>query len=538
MDRARLPLRLVACGSLVFVVGVLAITWHRLVFPYDVEWMEGGVLMQAERLARGASAYPPPSATYVPFLYPPLYSWVVAALGNVTGGISYALARGVSAFASVLTAALACRVVLRHTARWEFALLTLGLSAALYSFAGSFHDLVRPDALAMALCMTAAVLAERGSTWRLALAGALIAAACFAKQTSFVIGLGVLIAVHLTRDRRALAVVASAALVTGLLAFAWWESATGGLFSFYVVKGHQAHRFYRDNFGFFFYRDALHLAPLLLVVPLVWLWRAKLSPALPWLLLAHLGATVVQRFVATSDLPHMYFRDLWYPHRAWGVVPVALLLVMGLAARGAGASGEAALSPASRYWGSLFVAAMLASATGHATQWAFKNSLLPLATLGVPFVLVAAHELVAAGAPRVSAQVALAFAIQFAMLAENPAHLTPSAGDRAAWDALKARLAKVAGATMVLGHPRLSFELGQGEHLHGMGIADLASMGGVPDLEGRLARHEWAAIVIDVDDGMGVPPVVARYYRRSESLGGPPMKTGTLCRAGELWIPR
>lgn len=454
----------------------------------------------------------------------------------MTGGISYALARGVSAFASALTAALALRVVLRHTARWGF--LTVGLCAALYSFAGSFHDLVRPDALAMALCMTAAVLAERGSTWRLALAGALVAAACFAKQTSFVIGLGVLMAVHLTRDWRALAVVASAALVTGLLAFAWWESATGGLFSFYVVKGHQAHRFYRDNFGFFFYRDALHLAPLLLVVPLVWLWRAKLS-ALPWLLLAHLGATVVQRFVATSDLPHMYFRDSWYPHRAWGVVPVALLLVMGLAARGAGASGEAALSPASRYWGSLFVAAMLASATGHATQWAFKNSLLPLATLGVPFVLVAAHELVAAGAPRVSAQVALAFAIQFAMLAENPAHLTPSAGDCAAWDALKLRLAKVAGALTGSGAPAAVLQLGQGEHLHGMGIADLASMGGVPYFSkgasrvtsGRPSSSTWTTAWASRRSSRATIDEASPWVARL-------MKTGTLCRAGELWIPR
>ena len=227
----------------------------RIAFPYDVEWMEGGVLMQAERILGGESAYPPPSATFVPFFYPPLYPWLLAGLGWISGGVSYALGRGLSLGASLVGAGLGAFAVHRATRRLELVLLTLGLEAALASFSGSFLDLVRPDALAMALVMIGAVLAAAGGPARLVFAGLALAAACFAKQTAFLGGLGVLGGVALTRDRRALAVLGATAALAGLVGFALVERSTGGRFSFYVLSGHQHHVFFRDNLTFYLAED-------------------------------------------------------------------------------------------------------------------------------------------------------------------------------------------------------------------------------------------------------------------------------------------
>src|SRR5262245_43345108 len=78
MASRRLPLVLVALAGVVYVASVVFVSSLRITFPYDVEWMEGSVLMQAERFTRGEAMFPPPSATFVPFFYPPLYPALLA----------------------------------------------------------------------------------------------------------------------------------------------------------------------------------------------------------------------------------------------------------------------------------------------------------------------------------------------------------------------------------------------------------------------------------------------------------------------------
>lgn len=526
-------------ASALFFVAMAWVTFARLRYPYDLEWMEGGVLDQAARFASGADPYPAPSSTFVPFLYPPLYPWLVATLGALGGGVSYGLARGISAFATIVTMGLGARAVFRLTGRPELGLLTIGLMSALYSYAGSFQDLARPDALAMALVMAGAVVAVDATPGRAVSAGLLLAAACFAKQTAFIAAVGVLAGVWLTQGTRRAATIAVTASVAGGVVFTWWQLATQGRFALYVVKGHRAHRFYRDNFGFYFYRDALHIAPLVLLAPLAWLRRTMRASTLPLLLAAHLTATVVQRFVMTRDLPHMYFRDLWYPHPTWAVpvvVIAALFVVLDRSTR-----GVAPKEPPAHlvYWGAVFLGGLFASAFGHSTQWAYKNSLLPLATVAVPFVVLSLHALTDGGrAQRPTLLAAAAVAVQLVALVESPARLAPGPDDAAGWEALRARLARVPGETMVLGHPFFDRARGASPHLHGMGVADMAALGGVPDFDARLARHDWAAIVVDVGDGMGVPPNVARYYRLAERMPTPRMRTGSLAAPSELWVPR
>ena len=67
----------------------------RFPYPYDLEWMEGGVLHGAQRVADGDGLYPPPSVDFIPFLYTPLYPGLLAALGSITD-VSYQLGRAIS----------------------------------------------------------------------------------------------------------------------------------------------------------------------------------------------------------------------------------------------------------------------------------------------------------------------------------------------------------------------------------------------------------------------------------------------------------
>src|SRR6185503_15120978 len=91
----RLPfLPFVALSIWIFVI-LGRVFLARLRYPLDLEWMEGGVLTHALRLASGQPLYAEPSVDFVSFLYTPLYPAVLCVLAKVFG-LSYVLGRAVS----------------------------------------------------------------------------------------------------------------------------------------------------------------------------------------------------------------------------------------------------------------------------------------------------------------------------------------------------------------------------------------------------------------------------------------------------------
>jgi hypothetical protein len=69
----------IVLSAWVFVV-LARVFLSRLSYPLDLEWMEGGILTHALRLARGQPLYAEPSVDFVSFLYTPLYPAVLGAL--------------------------------------------------------------------------------------------------------------------------------------------------------------------------------------------------------------------------------------------------------------------------------------------------------------------------------------------------------------------------------------------------------------------------------------------------------------------------
>src|SRR5690348_1839440 len=96
MERASKIVR--ALAVLVAACAYAVVAWlfvRRLFYPYDLEWMEGGMLCHALRLLEGKPIYAAPSVDFIPYLYTPLYPALLAALGRVVG-LGYLLARLVS----------------------------------------------------------------------------------------------------------------------------------------------------------------------------------------------------------------------------------------------------------------------------------------------------------------------------------------------------------------------------------------------------------------------------------------------------------
>jgi hypothetical protein len=110
--------------------------------------------------------------------------------------------------------------------------------------------------------------------------------------------------------------------------------------------------------------------------------------------------------------------------------------------------------------------------------------------------------------------------LQLGLLAYDPRPLVPSAQDRAAGDALVARLARVAGDVFVPNHGYLARRAGKREYAHTLAIDNLLlddpTSAARRDLELDFLRHfaerRFGAVVIDSD---------GRYREFAERYYGP-----------------
>lgn len=413
---------------------------RRLGFRYELEWMEGGMLGHSLRLLRGEPIYGAPTADFIPFLYTPLYPALVAALAKVAG-LGFSLGRAVSVVSFASAAGFAALLARRAGSGRAALLFALGCAAALcatFPGGGAWYDIVRGDSLYLSLSLAGLWLAAtRGDRAALAaLAGALLAAAFFAKQTGSVLAIagGLCTLLYPRGERRGFA---------RLWPSAAFALAAGAVFSGGVV--------------------------LLQLGSAGWFWR----------------------YVYELHQQHEF-----YARRAWLETPVVLLrgqpvLWAGLLVALGLLSYRRALD---RFLGRLAIlatAGVALACIGFGTQYAHTNAYIP--GLFFPVLLWAAllARLHATGA-RLPALV-LACAHLGAAYWDPRPHL-PSPADTAAGDRLIARLRAAPGPVLIPFHPFYAVMAGKAPHLHRMGILDI----GMPrDLEERIRRREYDLVVMD-----------------------------------------
>jgi hypothetical protein len=225
----------VLVGTLAWVGWLIAATvGPRLTYPFDLEWMEGGMLVHALRVRQGLPLYVDPGPEFIPFIYPPLYPWIVGTLGRF-GEVSYTLGRVVTVVGTLAAAALLVIGVTRERLRWTAGAAAAALFLSCYDNVGAFFDLVRTDGLLVAL-LGASLLACRRATRPALAAGGLLLALAYATKHSVAI-LGIPIGVVIWREygwRRAawFAAWSAGPALTFTLAM---EIASRGRFLMYVL---------------------------------------------------------------------------------------------------------------------------------------------------------------------------------------------------------------------------------------------------------------------------------------------------------------
>jgi hypothetical protein len=352
-------LRRIVIGLCVLWALVLAVVFAlRVGFPLELEWMEGGSLQQAYRMQQGLPVYGPPSPEFVPFLYPPLYPTLLAALGFVFP-LGYGLGRGVSILSVLATAVALWRIGRVEDKPIAHRAIAVGLLLSGYVFTFRWLDLARGDALFLALLLWGLLLLrESEGSWRRAvLAGTLVALAFWTKQTAAVFVLASGIAGLLIAPRQIWAYAGTIAVIDGggVLLGQWL---TDGWLWTWIYEMHQLHAFNTERFRSKTWGMFIHAAPALAMLLAVLLGvgsglAIRRARQLRRLLREHASG---------STPPRTWLRGAW----------LGLRTVRG-----------------SIYWGVLAIAGFLVSALGYSTQFAEPNAFIPGVCFGAVFLAVA-----------------------------------------------------------------------------------------------------------------------------------------------------
>jgi hypothetical protein len=441
----------------------LWVAFHRLGYPFELDWMEGGSVELAARAAAGHSLYVAPSLSYVGWTYTPLYYWVAAAMSHVIG-IGFLPLRLVSFLASGVSMAVLATVVIRETGQRAAGLVAAGLFAATFVIAGAWFDTGRVDSLFVALTLLAVAWGARarGISGGVVL-GVLSFLAVFTKQTAVVALVPVLGYLALTRWRvgvPALIVLA----VLGLGSTLALDATTGGWYRYYVVSELSHQPWAEGEWVQFWTRDLVgHLWPALaLMLPAVLLARSR-------------GA------LCSLRSPAVYY---------------------GLA--GAGLVGAAWVSRLH---------------TG-----GYANVLIPAYAALALGAGLACGECLRAGRERVGIPVAVAAVVtQVGLLAYSPASQIPTRTDRTAGVELIARLRALRGPVVVLRHPWYATLAGKGSFAQEEAINDVlrsddprGARGLGASLRRALDADNVQAVVLDgTYDAHLLEPELSREFRLS-----------------------
>jgi hypothetical protein len=157
----------------------------RIGFPFELEWLEGDMLLTAVRVLEHKSIYTAPSMDYMCGIYPPFYYIAVAAAFWLLEP-SLLVLRGVSVLSLILIFILIYSIVSRETRLRWLAFVSIGIFASFYDAHASWYDIGRLDSFFYCLLLFGLWLASQINRWKWAAVGSsiVLCLAIFTKQST------------------------------------------------------------------------------------------------------------------------------------------------------------------------------------------------------------------------------------------------------------------------------------------------------------------------------------------------------------------
>ena len=131
----RIGLALLAATYLALFLGVAL---GRLGYPYELEWMEGGMHEHVRRILAGEPIYARPSLEFTAYIYPPFY-YLASAIGTKLIGAGLPALRMVSLLSALGIFGVIFLIVKRETRSIFPGLVSAGLFAACFRAGGAWR---------------------------------------------------------------------------------------------------------------------------------------------------------------------------------------------------------------------------------------------------------------------------------------------------------------------------------------------------------------------------------------------------------------
>jgi hypothetical protein len=461
----------------------------RVSYPFDLDFLEDDILVEAWRLAQGLPIFLPLNADFVPHAYGPLYMLLAAGLFKLAGP-GFLPMRLLSFAATLASSGLLLWAAYRVSRRIVIALFAPGLFLAGYALTGAQYELARVDSLFVALVLagTLAGVTNAGSRRGRIVAALCLALAFFAKQTAAVFGLSMAAYLVVRQRRRAIdfTVLYLAAIIVPLGAL---EFLTSGWSTFYLLQVPQGDPLAISRLVSYFRHDLLqNLGPL-----------CALSAAL------------------------------------------VVLRIRSLTPR----------SALSRDWPLFALFALLASGWMRARLGGNLNSLLPAYAFLclIPVLLYADLDQAEGSMNSEHARILLCLAVlwQFAVAIYNPLPEIPSGAMRESGQTLIERLRQTPGPVLVLEHPYYAQLGGKEPGVSLTALWHARFQGATPlpaDLSSRIRSRYYALVITDEGEypevAAAIDSLLSATYRQEPQLNlneAPPTLTGVIVRPRYAYVP-
>jgi len=473
-----LALTLVSIAALVLWLG-LALA--RFGHPYELEWMEGGMLHHVQRLLEGESIFVAPSLEFMAYPYTPLYAYLAALLA-IPLGADFQTLRLISIVATLACFVLLYGIVRRASGTRQSGLVAAGVLAAAYDFTGSWFDVARVDSLSLSLVLAGVFLAQEDDgrarpTW----AGVLLFLAFLGKQSAAGPAAGILVALLVRRRREAVrfGLAFTALVLATSLLFDRWSDGWYRWHVFDLLAGHPRH------------------APALLGF---------------W---AELAGGLGLAFAFSFWIGARHWRRPGAGRNSYFLIVALSLVLTAWVGRMHVGGYTNTLIPAAAA-GALLVGVSLTRALDPATEPVVWRRALALCAL----------------------------LLQFMLLGYDPRPKVPTEADRQAGEQIVSTLAAVEGEVWVPSHGYLARRAGHGFGAHTMAITDLLKSADhgtagafVEELVGALAARRYRWIVLDDLTWEQELDALTAYYARTRVLLDPNRPDLFAPRTGENLRP-
>lgn len=287
---------------------LLSLLWmfsKRLVYPYELDWIEGGMLTSVMQIVDGHPLYAAPSIAYVPFLYAPAFFYLAALVAKIVGASLSAL-RLVSVIASLVSLSTIVFIVFFETKSWFWGLASAGLFAGLYPASRLWFDLARVDSVFLMFFLLFLLSLRRGNSlpWQIA-AGIFAALTLLSKQNGLLMCIPIIATYFLFDWKHRLALPLTFALVYGGISLAFILS-TDGWYSYYCYSlaflqpnSRMSYTFLDFVNGFIFPNLSIAALLSLCVLPLLFFRGTKERSAL-WLMI--FCSTIATSYFAKANV--------------------------------------------------------------------------------------------------------------------------------------------------------------------------------------------------------------------------------------------